>query len=67
MAGLDGAERYLDTLRRVREHSGVPMHRDTSRHGMRAKRQENCVIGLDESVSLGPSHHDMAMAESPFG
>lgn len=67
MAGLDGAERYLDTLRRVREHGGVPLHRDTSRHGIRARRQENCALGLDESVSLGPSPHDIATSESPFG
>lgn len=66
-ADLDGEERYLDILRRVHEHGGVLLHRDTSRHGMRARRQENCAIDLGESVSLGPSHHDMAMAESPFG
>lgn len=44
--------------------AGVPLHRDTCRHGMRARRRENCAIDMGESVSLGPSHHDMAMAES---
>lgn len=66
-AGLLGAERYLDILRRVHEHGAVPLHRDTSHHGMRARRQENRAMGLDENVSLGPSRYVTATAESAYG
>lgn len=61
-ADLDGAQRHLDILRRVHEHGGVPLHRDASRHGMRARRQENWGIDSGRVISLLPSQHDIAMA-----